>query len=88
MSVMTLQVEDFVGQRRRRAAGIPRDSSVADVIDNLSEQLDLPDQDAQGRPILYGAQTADGDVLNASDRVGDVLEDDQTITLTKSVTAG
>ena len=88
MTTMTLQVEDFVGQSRRRAAGIPRDASVGDVVETLSRQLDLPDQDVQGRPILYGAQTSAGEVLNASDLVGDVLRDEQTITLTKSVTAG
>lgn len=87
-STMNLEVEDFTGQVRRRAKGIPRDASVADVISSLSQELHLPDIDSQGQPILYGAVTSSGDVLNASDRVGDVLEEEEVITLTKSVTAG
>jgi len=88
MSTMTLEVEDFVGQTRRRASGIPRDADVGSVVSTLSQQLNLPDQDAAGQPILYGARTSEGDVLNPSDRIGDVVEDKATISLTKSVTAG
>lgn len=87
-ATMSLEVEDFLGQQRQRASGIPRDATVGDVISNLSRQLGLPEQDAQGRPIHYGARTQEGDVLNAGDRIDDVLVDTQTIQLTKSVTAG
>ena len=65
-NTMNLYVEDFVGQARRRATGIPRDATVGDVVTNLSQQLDLPQQDAQGRPILYGARSAEGDVFYSS----------------------
>ena len=87
-STMTLQVEDFTGQLRRKAGNIPRDAMIGDVLSRISQQMQLPDQDAQGRPILYGARTSDGEALNATDRVGDVLEENELITLTRSVTAG
>ena len=38
--------------------------------------------------VRYGARTPDGDMLNPTDQVGDVLEDEQVVTLTTSVTAG
>jgi hypothetical protein len=85
---MTLEVEDFTGQVRRRARNIPSDEPVGDLVNNLREELHLPDIDASGRPVRYGATTSRGDVLNFTDRVGDVLEEGEVITLTKSVTAG
>lgn len=85
---MTLEVEDITGQVRRRAGGIPRDVTVGEFVSGISSELDLPDQDAQGRPILYGARSSSGDVLNLTDRLGDVLRENEVVTLTKSVTAG
>jgi hypothetical protein len=85
---MTLEVEDFTGQIRRRASGIPRTATVNDLVDSIRSEMALPDQDAQGRPIQYGATTSEGEMLNATDLVGDVLQDEQVVTLTKSVTAG
>ncbi len=85
---MTLEVEDFTGQMRRRARGIPRTATVSELVDSVRSGLQLPDQDAQGRPIQYGALTAGGEMLNPTDEVGDVLDNDELVTLTKSVTAG
>jgi hypothetical protein len=85
---MTLEVEDFTGQVRRRAPGIPRTATVSDLIESIQGEMQLPQQDAQGRPIQYGALTARGEMLNATDQLGDVLEDEEVVTLSKSVTAG
>ena len=87
-NTMTLDVEDFTGQMRRRASGIPRTATVSDLVDSIRGEMQLPDQDAQGRPIQYGALTSSGEMLNATDEVGDVLEDEEVVTLAKSVTAG
>lgn len=85
---MALLVEDFSGQVRRRADRIPRAATVNDLIDSIRDEMQLPDQDAQGRPIQYGAVSSRGEMLNASDRLGDVLDDEEVVMLTKSVTAG
>ena len=85
---MSLEIEDFTGQVRRRADGIPRTATVCDLIDSVRSEMQLPDQDAQGRPIQYGALSARGEMLNATDRLGEVLDDKEVVTLTKSVTAG
>jgi hypothetical protein len=85
---LTLEVEDFTGQIRRRAKNVHRDEQVGDFVTNVVQQLHLPDIDASGRPVRYGARTHRGDALNYTDRVGDVLEEGDVITLTKNVTAG
>jgi hypothetical protein len=87
-ATMTLEIEDFTGQVTRRATGVDSDEQVGDLVINLAQELHLPDIDASGRPVQYGARSSRGDVLNFTDRVGDVLEEGDTITLTKSVTAG
>jgi len=85
---MTLEVEDFTGQVRRRARNIPRTATVNDLIESVRGEMQMPDQDAQGRPILYGALSPRDEMLNATDLLGDVVEDQEVVRLTKSVTAG
>jgi hypothetical protein len=85
---IAFDVEDFTGSVRRRAGGVPKDATVAELLGSLAEQMHLEQQDANGRPVIYGAQTADGVVLNPGDRIGDVLRQDDVVRLTKSVTAG
>jgi hypothetical protein len=87
-ATMNFLVEDFTGQVRRRASKVPCDATIAEVMASLSQELALPDMDTQGRPIIYGARSSRGEVLNGSDRLGDVLEEDEVVTLTKNVTAG
>lgn len=87
-ATMSLTVEDFTGQVTRRAKNVSRDGQVGELVSSLAQQLHLPEIDASGRPVRYGARSGRGEVLNYSDRIGDVLEEDDVITLTKSVTAG
>lgn len=84
---MSLVVEDFTGQVRHRASGIPRDATLGEVLAGVADRLRLPANDAQGRPVTYAARSK-GASLNESDRVGDVLEDNEVVTLTQNVTAG
>lgn len=86
-STMTLVVEDFTGQVRHRASGVPRDATLGELISGVTERLRLPANDAQGRPVTYAAR-ANGVSLAEADRVGDVLTDNETVTLTQNVTAG
>lgn len=84
---MSLTVEDFTGQMRHKASGIPRDASLGELITSVTRKLRLPLNDSEGRPVTYAAR-ARGASLNESDRVGDVLEENETVTLTQNVTAG
>jgi hypothetical protein len=80
-------VEDFTGQIRRRVRGLPRDATVGDLIGTLTSELRLPANDSQGRPVTYAAR-ARGESLADSDRIGDVLQNEDVVTLTQNVTAG
>ncbi len=84
---LSLTVEDFTGQLRRRARGIPRHASVGDLVTSLTRELRLPANDSQGRPLTYAAR-AKGSSLLESDKVGDVLTEGETVTITQNVTAG
>ena len=84
---MSLVVEDFTGQVRHKASGVPRDATLGELIESVTGRLALPANDSQGRPVTYAAR-ARGESLNESDRVGDVLEDNEVVTLTQNVTAG
>jgi hypothetical protein len=86
-ATMSLVVEDFTGQVRHKASGIPRDATLGELIGSVANRLRLPANDSQGRPVTYAAR-ARGVSLNESDRVGDVLEENETVTLTQNVTAG
>ncbi len=85
---LSIEVEDFTGQVRRRAPAVPREARIGEVVERLRQALHLPEVDASGRPVLYGARNNHGEALNSSDVVGDVLEQDDVMTITKSVTAG
>jgi hypothetical protein len=82
-----LVVEDLSGQVRRRARGVSRESTVGDFISGLTREMRLPANDLQGRPLTYGARTR-GESLVESDRVGDVLDTEDVVTLVQNVTAG
>jgi hypothetical protein len=86
--LLSLEVEDFTGQMRRRATGISTDATIGELLEGLTWSMDLPEQDASGRPIRYSARTADGEALNPTDVVGDVLKPEQRVTISPSVTAG
>jgi hypothetical protein len=84
---ISVTVEDFTGQLRRRARGIPTEATVGELVGSLMHELRLPANDSQGRPLTYSAR-ANGESLTESDRVGDVLLEDDVVTLTQNVTAG
>jgi hypothetical protein len=86
-ATLTLTFEDHTGQRYR-ASEIPSDALVTDVLHAVTGDLFLPGIDDDGRPVAYHATTDDGLVLNPSDRIGDVVRTDQTVNLSKTVTAG
>lgn len=84
---MSLMFEDFTGQVRHRASGVPRDATLGELIASVATRLRLPANDAQGRPVTYAAR-ANGASLSEADVVGEVLRDDEVVTLTQNVTAG
>ena len=86
-STISVTVEDFTGQIRRRARGIPTDATVGELVNSLMREMRLPVNDSQGRPVTYAAR-AHGASLHEADRLGDVLQEDDVVTLSQNVTAG
>jgi len=86
-ALLELEIEDFTGQIRHRAQA-DGDMPVSEFLFSAQESLQLPDVDASGRPVIYGARSSRGEALNPSDRLGDVIEPGEVVTLTKNVTAG
>ena len=89
---MTVTVRLFAILRERAGRDsveieLPDDATVGDLISSVTSRLRLPLNDSQGRPVTYAAR-ARGASLNETDRVGDVLEENEVVTLTQNVTAG
>jgi hypothetical protein len=86
-NTISLTVEDFTGQNSQCARGVPTDATVGELIASLTREMRLPVNDSGGRPLSYAAR-ANGESLIESDRIGDVLQEKDVVTLTQNVTAG
>ena len=86
-ATLDLTLEDFSGQVRRRVRKVPTDALMGEFLESVVEQLDLPDTDAEGRGITYGARVQ-GSSVAESERIGEVLENEDVVTLMPNVTAG
>jgi hypothetical protein len=84
-----IQVSDMTGQKLFRAPAVPVDASIGQMVRTLLEKLGLPATDSAGRPLAFRARlTREARFLNGSDRVGDVLEPDDHLTLSPNIQAG
>ena len=84
-----LKVSDVSGQKAVRATAIPLSSTIAELIQGLRTRMGLAGNDAQGRPLHYYARLErDGRHLNGAEIVGNVLENDDELTLAPNVEAG
>jgi hypothetical protein len=63
--------------------------TVLEMVDDLVNELQLPQADSGGQPIVYAARReSDGMALSASEQVVDVLGDAETVVLEPDVNAG
>lgn len=93
-TTISLTAQDVSGQKRARVKG-PVDASVEDLISSCLSRMALPKNNAENRPLNYRAfrlygdtDGAEGEHLNATDIVGDVLENDDTVVLQPDIIAG
>ncbi len=85
---LTVQVTDVSGQKLHRAGDISPDSTVGELIVSLPSRMGLVDK-VDGHPIAYTARLdREGRQLNASERVGDVLREDDRLVIAPSIDAG
>jgi hypothetical protein len=84
-----LSVLDVSGQRKRNVSNVPEDSTVGELVQGLLSQMDLPHNDASGRPLTYHARLErEGRHLLASERVGDALQTGDELVLQPNIDAG
>ena len=86
---MGFRVSDVSGQNAVRASGVPRSSTVSEMLDGLLAKMGLARIDSEGRPLNYQARLErEGRHLHGSERVGDALQEDDELTLAPNIDAG
>ncbi len=84
-----LSVGDVAGHKQVRAAGIPADMTVAELVQGLAAKMGLPERDAEGRSLSYHVRSdSEGRHLHGSEIVGDVLLPNDHIVLQPNIQAG
>ena len=88
-ATLALRVSDVSGQKSVRASGVERTSTIGELVQGLLAKMGLARNDAEGRPLSYYARLErEGRRLNATELVGESIEDDDEITLTPNISAG
>jgi hypothetical protein len=86
---LEVQATDVTGQKRVRAKRVRMESSMQELLEALVPRLQLPVQDAAGRPLTYHARLdREGRHVHASEVVGEALLPNDTLTLQPNVDAG
>ena len=86
---LEINVRDVTGQRPYVARGLPVDLSVGDMVRRLSEKMNLPRTDSAGLPHSYHAYLdREARHLHAGEKVGDALQDQDSLVLRPDIQAG
>ena len=85
---ITITARDVQGLRKT-SYKIEKDAPVSKLIDRLGTQMNLLQEDAEGRPITHHARLErESRKLHGSERVGDALLDNDEIRLQSEISAG
>ena len=87
---IALQARDVSRQKLVHVDDVPTDATVGELVQGLvRSRMNLPQKDAEGRPLSYHARLErEGRHLHASEVVGDVLQDDDEVVLQPNIQAG
>lgn len=87
---ISLRVRDTSRQKMARVDDVPPDASIGELVQGLlGSRMHLPRKDAEGRDLNYHAKLErEGRHLHASERVGDVLQNEDEVVLQPQITAG
>jgi len=84
-----LRASDVSGQKTVRAAGVPANFTVGELVQGLIAKMGLARNDVEGRPLDYQARlNREGRHLRGAETVGDALREDDEIVLTPNIDAG
>ena len=83
------EVSDVSGQKMVRVSNVADDATVSELIRGVLRGMQLPQNDAAGRPMTYHARLErEGRHLQASERVADALLPGDRVVLQPNVDAG
>jgi len=83
-----VRATDLTGQRSQRVLA-PRDATIGEWVEGILGRLSLKRKDADGNPYAYRPRLErEGRHLNASEIVGEVLQEDDHVVLHPNVMAG
>ncbi len=91
MVALNVMVRDVSGQKSARVRLRQQDmeSTVGELLTDVTSDLELSSTDSNGRPLAYQPRLErEGRHLHVSERIGDVLKDQDTLTLQPSIDAG
>jgi hypothetical protein len=86
---MGFEVSDVSGQKMVKVSNIVNDATVSELVRGVLPGMQLPQNDAAGRPLTYHARLErEGRHLQASERVADALLPGDRVVLQPNVDAG
>lgn len=86
---LELEISDVSGQKVFSVANAPVANTVGELIREVLGHMNLAKEDAGGAPLTYQARLERTGVnLHAAERIGDVLERGDRLTLQPNVDAG
>jgi hypothetical protein len=87
--VIEIKVSDVSKQKVLDVDDVPTDATVGDLVQGLLREMGIPSNDHEGRSLTYRAMLhREGRHLFSHERVGDVLETGDHLTLQRNVDAG
>ena len=86
---LSLTVSDVTGQKIFVVGNTPADGTIGEIVQEMLGKMLLPTSDSGGRPLNYSARLErESRALHSSERVGDVLETGDHLTLQPNIDAG
>ncbi len=86
---LTLEAVDVSQQKVRRVNTVQPEVTVQEIIEPLLAQMNLPQNDPEGRPVTYQALLErEGRHLQSWERVGDALQSGDRLVLQPNIDAG
>lgn len=86
---LNISATDVSGQKTAVVEDVPRDATVGEIVKDLLDNMNLPKNDPNGRPLTYHARLErEGRHLHDSEVVDDSLQTQDKIVLQPNVDAG
>jgi hypothetical protein len=89
MTTLDLLARDVTGQKKFSLRGVPKSSSVGEIMRGALARMGLGTQDRDGHDLQYRARLErEGRQLHDSELVGDALQPDDQLVFTPKINAG